>query len=152
MWNKDEIKGKGKQISGAIKDKTGELIKDPKLEAKGEADRIAGKLQEKSGKARRKTGEAVQKAGKAIAGKLCGCKPGEDNKCCKSEYKVVKLRDEHKASESFAWVTPELMPPVMEENHIAAYLTDRSDDQVAIIPSPPLISEDIFIINRVFRI
>jgi uncharacterized protein YjbJ (UPF0337 family) len=56
MWNKDEIKGKGKQISGAIKDKTGELIKDPKLEAKGEAEHIAGKLQEKSGKARRKTG------------------------------------------------------------------------------------------------
>jgi len=25
MWNKDEIKGKGKQISGAIKDKAGEL-------------------------------------------------------------------------------------------------------------------------------
>jgi uncharacterized protein YjbJ (UPF0337 family) len=45
MWNKDEIKGKGKQISGAIKDKTGELIKDPKLEAKGEAEHIAGKLQ-----------------------------------------------------------------------------------------------------------
>ena len=67
MWNKDEIKGKGKQISGAIKDKAGELIKDPKLEAKGEAERIAGKLQEKSGKARRKTGEAVQKVGKAIA-------------------------------------------------------------------------------------
>ena len=62
MWNKDEIKGKGKQISGAIKDKAGELIKDPKLEAKGEAERVAGKLQEKSGKARRKTGEAVQKA------------------------------------------------------------------------------------------
>lgn len=68
MWNKDEIKGKGKQISGAIKDKAGELIKDPKLEAKGEAERIAGKVQEKSGKARRKTGEAVQKVGKAIAG------------------------------------------------------------------------------------
>ena len=70
MWNKDEIKGKGKQISGAIKDKTGELIKDPKLEAKGEAERVAGKLQEKSGKARRKTGEAVQKVGKVIAGKI----------------------------------------------------------------------------------
>jgi uncharacterized protein YjbJ (UPF0337 family) len=39
MWNKAEIKGKGKQISGAIKDKAGELIKDPKLEAKGEAER-----------------------------------------------------------------------------------------------------------------
>lgn len=70
MWNKDEIKGKGKQVSGSIKDKAGELIKDPKLEAEGEAERTAGKLQEKSGKARRKTGEAVQKVGKAIAGKL----------------------------------------------------------------------------------
>ena len=59
MWNKDEIKGKGKQVSGAIKDKAGELIKDPKLEAKGGAERIAGKFQEKSGKARRKTGESA---------------------------------------------------------------------------------------------
>jgi uncharacterized protein YjbJ (UPF0337 family) len=46
------------------------LIKDPKLEAKGEVERIAGKFQEKSGKARRKTGEAVVKAAKNIAGKL----------------------------------------------------------------------------------
>jgi len=70
MWNKDEIKGKGKQISGAIKDKTGELIKDPKLEAKGEAERVEGKIQEQVGKVRRKTGEAVVTAAKAIAGKL----------------------------------------------------------------------------------
>ena len=70
MWNKDEIKGKGKQIEGAIKNKAGKLTDNPKLEAKGEAERVAGKLQEKSGKARRKTGEAVQKVGKAIAGKL----------------------------------------------------------------------------------
>ena len=70
MWNKDEIKGKGKQISGAIKDKTGELIKDRKLEAEGEAERIAGKVQEKTGKARRKTGEAIVTTAKAIAGKL----------------------------------------------------------------------------------
>jgi uncharacterized protein YjbJ (UPF0337 family) len=70
MWNKDEIKGKGKQISGAIKDKAGEFIKDPKLEAKGEAERIEGKIQEKVGKVRRKTGEAVVTAAKAIAGKL----------------------------------------------------------------------------------
>ena len=70
MWNKDEIKGKGKQIEGAIKNKAGKLTDNPKLEAKGEAERVAGKLQEKSGKARRKTGEAVQKVGKSIAGKL----------------------------------------------------------------------------------
>jgi uncharacterized protein YjbJ (UPF0337 family) len=70
MWNKDEIKGKGKQISGAIKDKAGELIKDPKLESKGEAERVEGKIQEQVGKVRRKTGEAVVTAAKAIAGKL----------------------------------------------------------------------------------
>ena len=70
MWNKDEIKGKGKQISGAIKDKAGELIKDPKLEAKGKAERVTGKVQETVGKARRKTGEAVVKAAKGFAGKL----------------------------------------------------------------------------------
>jgi uncharacterized protein YjbJ (UPF0337 family) len=70
MWNKDEVKGKGKQIEGTIKNKAGKLTDNPKLEAKGEAERVAGKLQEKSGKARRKTGEAVQKVGKSIAGKL----------------------------------------------------------------------------------
>jgi len=70
MWNKDEIKGKGKQISGAIKDKAGELIKDPNLEAKGETERIAGKVQEKTGEARRKAGDAIVTAAKAIAGKL----------------------------------------------------------------------------------
>lgn len=70
MWNKDEIKGKGKQIEGAIKDKTGKLIGNPNLEAKGEAEWIGGKIQEKTGKARRKAGEAVQKVRKAFAGKL----------------------------------------------------------------------------------
>ena len=66
MWNKDEIKGKGKQIEGAIKNKTGKLIGNPNLEAKGEAERLAGKVQEKTGEARRKAGDAVVTAAKAI--------------------------------------------------------------------------------------
>ena len=70
MWNKDEIKGKGKQIEGAIKDKAGKLIGNPNLEAKGEAERLAGKVQEKTGEARRKAGDAVVTAAKAIRGKL----------------------------------------------------------------------------------
>jgi uncharacterized protein YjbJ (UPF0337 family) len=70
MWNKAEIKGKGKQIEGAIKDKAGELTGNPNLEAKGKAERVAGKVQERVGKARRKTGEAVVRAAKAIAAKL----------------------------------------------------------------------------------
>jgi uncharacterized protein YjbJ (UPF0337 family) len=70
MWNKDEIKGKGKQIEGAIKNKAGKLTDNPNLEAKGKAERIAGKVQEKTGKARRKVGKPLEKAGKVIAGKL----------------------------------------------------------------------------------
>lgn len=69
MWNKDEIEGKGKRISGAIKDKAGALINNPKLQAKGAAERVAGRAQEKAGKARRKTGEALIMAGKSIGGK-----------------------------------------------------------------------------------
>jgi uncharacterized protein YjbJ (UPF0337 family) len=70
MWNKAEIKGKGKQLEGAIKDKAGKLIGNPKLEARGKAELVTGKVEEKVGKARRETGAAVVKAAKAIAGKL----------------------------------------------------------------------------------
>ena len=72
MKNKDEIKGKGKQIKGAIEAKVGELINDPDLKAKGEAERVEGKVQEKTGTVRRKVGETVKKVGKAIAGGLLG--------------------------------------------------------------------------------
>ncbi len=69
MRNKDEVKGKGKQIKGAVKDKAGELINDPDLEAEGEAGRLEGQVQEKVGEARRKANKAIKKAGKVISGK-----------------------------------------------------------------------------------
>lgn len=69
MWNKEEVKGKGKQIKGAIKDKVGEVIGNPDLEAEGEAERASGKVQEQVGKARRKAGEAIEKVGAKVAGK-----------------------------------------------------------------------------------
>jgi len=69
MWNKDEIKGKGKQISGAIKDKVGEVTNNPRLEAEGEAERLEGKVQQKVGKGRRKVGKVIARAGNVLAGK-----------------------------------------------------------------------------------
>ena len=69
MWNKAEIKGKGKQIKGAIKGKVGELTNNPSLEAEGEAERREGKVQEKVGKVRRKVREVVVKVGKVLGGK-----------------------------------------------------------------------------------
>jgi uncharacterized protein YjbJ (UPF0337 family) len=69
VWNKDEVKGKGKRIKGVIKDKVGEVTNNPSLEAEGEAERREGKVQEKVGKVRRKVGKVVAKAGKALGGK-----------------------------------------------------------------------------------
>lgn len=70
MLNKDEVKGKAKQIKGAIKDKVGEVTNNPRLEAEGEAERLEGKVQEKVGKTRRKVGKAIKKAGKVLGGSL----------------------------------------------------------------------------------
>jgi uncharacterized protein YjbJ (UPF0337 family) len=69
MWNKDEVEGKGKQIKGTIKDKTGEVVGNHELEAEGEAEHSAGKAQESVGEARRKVGETIEKAGEKIAGR-----------------------------------------------------------------------------------
>lgn len=69
MWNKDEVKGKGKQIIGAIKDKVGEMTKNPDLEAEGEAENLEGKVQETLGRGRRKVGNVVAQAGKVLTRK-----------------------------------------------------------------------------------
>lgn len=67
MRYEDEIKGKGKQVAGAAKEKLGRLAGDRDLEDKGNAERFEGKVQEKVGKARRKIGEAVEDLGERIA-------------------------------------------------------------------------------------
>jgi len=69
MRNRQEIRGKGKQIAGAIKDKVGTLINDRDLAAEGRAERRAGQVQQKIGKTRRKAGEMLEKVGNAISGK-----------------------------------------------------------------------------------
>jgi uncharacterized protein YjbJ (UPF0337 family) len=66
---RNEGEGKGKPIEGPAKDKAGELINDPVLEAKGKTERLNGKIQEKAGKARWKAGKAMKKAGRIISGK-----------------------------------------------------------------------------------
>lgn len=69
MWNSDEMKGKGKQVKGNIKDKVGEWTNNPDLEAEGEVEHAEGTVQENVGTARRKVGEAVEDIGDKIAGK-----------------------------------------------------------------------------------
>jgi uncharacterized protein YjbJ (UPF0337 family) len=46
---KDQVKGKYHEIKGKIKEETGDLIDDPKMEAEGASEKIAGKAQKKLG-------------------------------------------------------------------------------------------------------
>jgi uncharacterized protein YjbJ (UPF0337 family) len=66
--NRDEIKGKAEQAKGYLKDKAGQVMNDPDLEAEGEMERGKGELREGFGKAKRKVGEAIEDAGDAIKG------------------------------------------------------------------------------------
>jgi uncharacterized protein YjbJ (UPF0337 family) len=58
--NRDEMKGKAEKAKGYVKDKAGEILNDPELEAEGEAERAAGTVREGIGKAKRKTREGLE--------------------------------------------------------------------------------------------
>jgi uncharacterized protein YjbJ (UPF0337 family) len=67
MRYEDEVKGKGKQVKGAVKEELGKLTRDPDLKDSGTADRVEGNVQEGFGKTKRKIGEAVEDLGDRIA-------------------------------------------------------------------------------------
>jgi uncharacterized protein YjbJ (UPF0337 family) len=69
MKYEDEVKGKGKQITGAAKEELGRLAGNRDLEEEGSQERFEGKVEEKVGKAGRKFGEALEDLGKKIASK-----------------------------------------------------------------------------------
>jgi uncharacterized protein YjbJ (UPF0337 family) len=43
--DKDRIEGAAKQAKGTIKETTGKILGDSKLEAEGKADKVEGKIQ-----------------------------------------------------------------------------------------------------------
>lgn len=69
MRYEDEVKGKGKQVAGRVKESVGVLAGDRDLEEKGKQERFEGTVQEKAGKVRRKVGEALENLGDRIASK-----------------------------------------------------------------------------------
>ena len=50
MLNKDEIKGKARQVKGAIKENLGWLTDDHQAEGEGKDERIEGEVQERKAK------------------------------------------------------------------------------------------------------
>jgi uncharacterized protein YjbJ (UPF0337 family) len=64
--NRDELKGKGEQIKGKVKQAAGDLTDDEQLKDEGVADEAKGDIQEGYGRARRKVGEAIEDLGENI--------------------------------------------------------------------------------------
>ena len=58
--HKDEAKGVGKQVKGAIKDAAGGLTGNERLQAEGKMDKAAGKLQQKVGEAKDRSRDALK--------------------------------------------------------------------------------------------
>lgn len=54
---KDNVEGKFHQMKGAVKEATGDLIDNPKLEVEGINEKIDGKIQQDIGKIKKKFGE-----------------------------------------------------------------------------------------------
>jgi uncharacterized protein YjbJ (UPF0337 family) len=50
---KDKVKGAFHEAKGAVKAMAGEITDNPKLEAKGKAEKIAGKMQKKVGQVKK---------------------------------------------------------------------------------------------------
>lgn len=64
--NKDQVEGRLDQAKGKIKEFAGKVIDNDRLEAKGEAEQVSGKVQAKFGDSK----EAVKDKAKDIVDKL----------------------------------------------------------------------------------
>jgi uncharacterized protein YjbJ (UPF0337 family) len=58
--DRDEIKGKAEKAKGFVKDKAGEVMNDPTLEAEGELERAGGEVREGFGAGKRKVREGIE--------------------------------------------------------------------------------------------
>lgn len=64
--NKDEAKGKARNLKGRAKEAAGVLTGNKRLESEGANERAAGSVQDVVGKARRKVGEILESIGKNV--------------------------------------------------------------------------------------
>ena len=54
---RDQTEGKFHEAKGKVKEMAGEIIDNPKLEGKGKAEKIAGRVQEKIGQVEKVLGK-----------------------------------------------------------------------------------------------
>jgi len=59
--NDDQVKGRADQVKGTIKEKTGQVTGNRRLEDEGTADKASGKVQSGYGDAKEKVKDAIDK-------------------------------------------------------------------------------------------
>jgi uncharacterized protein YjbJ (UPF0337 family) len=64
--NTDQLKGKWKQFHGAAKSKWGKLTDDDLTTAEGDAEKLAGKIQEKYGKSKEAAKKEIDELFKSL--------------------------------------------------------------------------------------
>lgn len=84
---------------------------------------------------------------------FCACGKKQSKGCCKTEVKLVKLEDTHKAPLLMSMLAiPVQEATIVEHTYVAPILIDAATLQVS-NHSPPLISkQDTYLQNCVFRI
>jgi len=60
--NNDQIKGRAEEAKGKIKEVAGRVVGNPDLEAEGDADQVAGKVQKTYGDAKDKVATELNKS------------------------------------------------------------------------------------------
>lgn len=64
--NKDELKGKAKDVKGQAKEGAGDITGNERLQSEGAADQAEGQIQETWGRGKRKAGETVEDIGERM--------------------------------------------------------------------------------------
>ena len=59
--NKDQVKGRAEQVKGSVKEATGKVVGNEKLEAEGKIDKVAGKTQAIYGDLKEDVKDAIKK-------------------------------------------------------------------------------------------
>lgn len=60
--NKDQVKGRVKEVKGTIKEAAGKLVGNEKLEEKGKTEKVLGEAQAKFGDVKRDVKDAIKSA------------------------------------------------------------------------------------------
>jgi uncharacterized protein YjbJ (UPF0337 family) len=66
MPNKDQVKGFGEKVKGAVKENIGRATNDPQMEEEGASERAKGDLRQGFGDVKQDIGDAVKRVGDAI--------------------------------------------------------------------------------------